>query len=41
MTGYLTLADTRKQQVLTNVATALGINEQVIEKDVWVTIVKN
>lgn len=39
MIAYLILTDTRKQQILTNVANELGINEQVVEKDVWVTMV--
>lgn len=39
MTGYLTLNDARQRQILATAAANLGLNEQVIEKDAWVTMV--
>lgn len=39
MIGYITLNDARKRQILATAATKLGLTEQVIEKDAWVTMV--
>jgi len=39
MVGWIKLSKTQKQAIITNAANQKGFSEQVVEKDIWVTLV--
>ncbi len=39
MVAWFKLSKNQKQAIITNVANTKGLNEQVVEKDIWVTLV--